>query len=310
MRSRLPLCVLRILICGGIPAILLGTPLVPAQQTPPGNAAIPGEISDGTPSPPAPKPALPDFEVKGTVVREMHVVEAPPMSGLPPVEGTIRVTVNLVEDPKLPDPAPPVPPEPPDPLAKEPLAGRGRRHAETRHAFVSATVYDRDRTLLACYPGGGPHRVVKAWSNLDFNHFSGFGSFEAKDGGGGFRKHSLIMSIGNEDSGAKAALLASGGVSCEAPEIPAIPDGPPAFVVLTENPDPRSLTLIKDLHALHAAEGPRMRAAFEAREKAYRERKAYLLAHPPKPEDITIHFWKREHPVGMSAATVRQGGGS
>ena len=36
-----------------------------------------------------------------------------------------------------------------------------------------------------------------------------------------------------------------------------------------------------------------MEAAYHARVKARAERKAYLLANPPKPNDVTISFWKR-----------------
>jgi hypothetical protein len=36
-----------------------------------------------------------------------------------------------------------------------------------------------------------------------------------------------------------------------------------------------------------------MAEACAAREKAYAARRAYLLANPPKPKDVTVHFWKR-----------------
>lgn len=36
-----------------------------------------------------------------------------------------------------------------------------------------------------------------------------------------------------------------------------------------------------------------MEAAYHAREQARAERKAYLLANPPVPEDVTIRVWRR-----------------
>ena len=48
------------------------------------------------------------------------------------------------------------------------------------------------------------------------------------------------------------------------------------------------------IHDLYRKEGVRMAAAFHAREKANAERKAYLLANPPIPENIVIRFWKRK----------------
>jgi hypothetical protein len=216
------------------------------------------------------------------------------MPGLPPVEGTITLTVRNVADPGLPDPPPP--PEPrsiDDPETKARLAELSAKYRETRVAFVSATVYDRSRTRLTVYPNGGIDKAVTVWSNLDFNHFSGFGSFEAQDASGESRKYSLLMGIGNENPDVRRRLLAERGVEFEEPEIPVLPDGQPSFVIETEAPDPDGVKLIEDLHALYRTERVRMADACAAREKAYEERRAYLLANPPKPKDVTVHFWKR-----------------
>ena len=149
--------------------------------------------------------------------------------------------------------------------------------------MLSATVYDHNRTLLHCnISGGGAAEEITAWSNLDFNHFCGLGGFEVTAANGKVRSYSLMMSIGDENA------------NHEGPAIPAIPDGAPAFVIQGEHPDPVSLTVIEDLHAYYRTEGHRMAEAAAAREKAYEEKKAYLLANPPKPKDVTVHFWKRE----------------
>lgn len=270
---------------------------------------IMGGISDGTPSVPAPKPALPDFRVKGTVVRQFDVVEAPPMVGLPPVAGTITATVHLVEDPGLPDPPPPPPPlAVDDPTVQARLAKMTREYPDIQLLFLSATVYDHSRTLLRCYPSGNGKREVTAWSNLDFNHFSGFCTFQVKGGDGEVRSYGLIMGLGNEDTERSAKLRTEHGIEYDAPEIPALPDDKPAYVIEEDSPDPEAAGIIDDLHELYRVEGTRMAVAYQARIKAEEARRAYLLANPPKPKDVTIHFWERSHPVGMSADTIKKEG--
>jgi hypothetical protein len=194
----------------------------------------------------------------------------------------------------LPDPPPP--PEPPsfdDPEVRERFAEWAAKHRQSTIAFISATVFDRSRTLLTVYPEGGIEKAVTGWSNLDFNHFSGFPSFEASEPGGEARSYSLLMGIGNNTADFRHRAAEAAGVETADPEIPPLPDGPPAFVIVTEDPDPDGLKLIEDLHALYRAEGARMAEAGAAREKAREERRAFLLANPPKPKDVTIHFWKR-----------------
>ena len=216
--------------------------------------------------------------------------------------GTITIKVHTVTDPGLPDPPPPLPALPvTDPEVKARLAEMSAKYKQTQLVFLSATVYDHKRTLLRCYPSGNRGKEITAWSNLDFNHFCGFGDFEATGADGEVRKYALLMGIGNENTERRSEWLASKGIEYEGPEIPALPDDKPAFVVETENPDPESTTLMEDLHALYRAEGVRMAEACVAREKAREARKAYLLANPPKPKDVTIHFWKREKPVAPAA---------
>ena len=271
-------------------------------------ASIPGKISDGTPSPPVPPPVLPDFKIKSTVVREMDVLEAPPLAGLPPVEGTITATVHLVEDPKLPDPPPALVP-PIDSMVPPRVIDRNLSEW-SRSVFVSAMVYDHSRTLLRCHPTGNVKKEIIAWSNLDFNHFSGFSKFEIKAADGTVRQYSLMVSICNVDSQKQAALQARLNRSYEPPVIPALPEGQPAYLVQTNAPEPAGQQLVADLHQLYQNEGPRMAAAYQARIQAQAERRAYYLANPPIPKDVTLNFWEREHPVGMTTDTIKKGGGN
>ena len=289
--------------------IVIGAEEVVYQEgfEPQGEAVISGAISEGNPSPPLLPLVLPDFKVKSTVVRELDVVEPPPMSGLPPVTGTITETVNLVEDPKLPDPPPP----PAPPLDSGARIALKDDSARSRCLFLSATVYDHSRTLLRCYTSGNVQNEITAWSNLDFSYFSGFSNFTVKRTDGQVRAYDMMgMGIGNEDTVKRAYLVAKHGGNYKAPEIPSLPDGDPAYVIVSENPDKESVEIMEDLHQLYRNEGPRMKEAYLARIKADEERRAYLLANPPIPEDRTIHFWERDHPVGMAASTIKKEGGN
>jgi hypothetical protein len=284
---------------------IAGTEVRTAPETT--DATIPDRITDGTPQlPPAPV-VKPDFQIESTQVKRVDVVEAPELPELPPVEGRITIRVHTVADPGLPDPPPPLPPlEVDDPQVLARLAELRAKYKETKAVFLSATVYDGKRTLLRCYPSGDVKKEIAAWSNVDFNHFCGFGGLEATGADGEVRKYSLLMGIGSENTNKRAAFLASRGMEYKVPEIPVIPDGEPAFVIQTESPDPESVTLIEDLHALYRIEGARMAEACAAREKAREERKAYLLANPEKPKDVKVHFWKRDKSAANTQAKGEQ----
>ncbi len=237
----------------------------------------------------------PDFRVAGTRAKRLYVVEAPPLPGLPPVEGSITLTVQSVADPGLPDPPPPAPSIMPDDAELEGrFAEAVGKHLETRFAFVSATVYDRSRTRITCHSNGGHGEAVTAWSNIDFNHMAGLGNFEATRADGEVRSYYFLMGIGNESTARGRDKITTGDVEYDAPVIPALPDHDPAFVVVTENPHPATVGLIEDLHALYRMEGIRLARDAAAHEKAYQERKAEFLANPPKPKDVTVRFWRRE----------------
>jgi hypothetical protein len=268
-------------------------------------ASIPGPISDGTPSLPPPAPEPIPFHVETSVTKRVHVVESPEMPGLPAPEGDINITVQLVKDPGLPDPPPPMPPAPPDdPAVMARMAELAEKYRETQLVFVSATVYDHYRTFLRCYPSGNGHREeISAWSNLDFNHFSGFATFEVKGTDGETRQYGLVMALGNEEivrTRLREQRLDEHEIEFEPVEIPQLPDlatSGPAFVVKEGDTTNReSMELIEGMHTLYRTEGARMEQAYHARIKAYEDRKAFLLANPPKPKDVTIQFWDREKP--------------
>lgn len=170
----------------------------------------------------------------------------------------------------------------------------------TQLLFLSATVYDSSRTLLRVYPNGKAEGRISAWSNVDFNHFSGFAAYRVKDGvNGAVHEFGLLMGIGNMETAKMQRFAAKAGRDYEAPKIPKMSDlsvGGPAFVIVEGESDSPAMDTLEQLHDLYRKEGARMEVAFHAREKAYVERHDYLLANPPKPEDIVIRFWQRDQP--------------
>ena len=289
-------------------AVLLLITAAPGQQetiqagtVEAGVTAITGSLADGASAEPVSKPASIEFRVNSTVTKRMHVVEAAEMSDLPPVKGTITTTVQLVDDPGLPDPpsasaALPVT----DPTVLARMREMRQKYLTAQIAFVSATVYDHSRTYLRCHPNGRADKPICGWSNLDFMCFSGFGTFQVAGRDGKMRKYALLMSIGGIDTRQRSAFLAKHGRTFVAPTPPALSDlatGGPAFVITDgDTTDPESMALIEGMHDLYRAEGPLMEAAYVARVQAHAERKAYLLANPPVPQDVTVQFWKRNSP--------------
>lgn len=304
-----------------VPFLSLIVPLWGGESTNPVPTAIAmetqitGSIADGKPGLSAPEPTRLDFKVKSTVVREMDVIEPPPMSGLPPIKGTITMTVHLVADPGLSDPPSPLPALPlDDPTVQARLAQMRGKYRWTRMVYISATVYDHARTCFRYRPSGEGSKEMVGWSNLDFNCFSGFATYQVKWTDGEIRQYTLMMGLGNENPRLRAALLAKHDMPYQAPEIPKLPDlaiGGPAFVITEGDADDReAMELIGGLHELYRVEGQRMEDAYQARIRAEEARRACLIAHPPVPKDVTVNFWERSHPVGMASGTIKPGGGN
>jgi hypothetical protein len=251
------------------------------------------------------KPEPLKLKVIGTQNRRIEVVEAPPMAGLRLMKGTINVTVQLTEDPQLPELPLPLPALPPDdPAVLSRMAEFRQKHQALKLAFVSATVYDHKRTLIRCYPNGCEDKEISAWSNLDFNCFCGFGKYEAKGENGEVQTYGLMMGIGNEDTQRISELLKKHSKTYAFPEVPKLPnlaDGGPAFVVIKgDASDPEAMAVITGMHDHYRAEGSQMEEAYRSRLKVDAERRTYLLAHPLLPEDVSIQIWKRE-PSGEAA---------
>ena len=272
---------------------------------------IPEAIADGTPSKPIEKPAPIDFKIITSRTEKVDVVRAPEMHDLPPITGRINVTVQRVQDPELPESPEPLPTiDLEDPIVTAKMEELRQEYRGTSLVFISATVYDHSRTFLRIYPNGGIEGEVTAWSNLDLNHFSGFSTYRVKDGVDGTNyDYGMLMGLGNQDTVTLSKLDFGTDFKYEAPVIPELPDlsvGGPSFVVIEGNADGSAMATLEQIHDLYRKEGKQMEAAFHAREKARAERKAYLLANPPKPDDVTISFWKKSNRPAVAPTKTAQ----
>ena len=216
-----------------------------------------GPISDGTSAEPVAKPAPIDFKILTSHTKRVHVSEAPEFPDLPPVQGTINVTVQNVEDPGLPDP-PVSPLLPATSLDDPPLIEQMEADQETAYntslLLISATVYDHSRTLVTISLSGIAEGGISAWSNLDFNHFSAFYSFRVTEANGTEREYALMMGIGNEEALPPDA---------DQPQIPNLPDLPtrgPSFLVIQGDTQGEAIKLLTQLHDLYRKEGAQIEA--------------------------------------------------
>ncbi len=264
-----------------------------AQEADIAATGIPGPIADGSQPPAMPLPAPIAFSVLNSVTKNVQVEEPSEISDLPPITGTAKSTIQLVADPGLAEPPPPLPALPlEDPAVQARLSEARSNFSECKILFVSAQVIDRQKTILKCYPNGKLGEEVTVVSNLDFNDFSGFGCFNvAGQGGDGaeeIRQYALIMALDNQSAEGQQQPPPD---AVEWPQAPA--EGEPAYVV-AEGSNEEALQAIEDMHSLYRVEGQRMNAARIAREVALEDRRAYLLANPPKPQDVTIKFWRRK----------------
>jgi hypothetical protein len=245
----------------------------------------------------------------------MDVTKAPEMHDLPPITGTINVTVQLVKDPGLIDPPPPLPTLPPgDPAVIARLAKLSEKYRGTELVFLSATVYNQNRTFLQIDPNGRLDGSVTAWSNLNFNHFSDFSTYQVKDAEDGtLYDFGLLMGIDSIETRRWKEMAEARGVKNKGPELPKIPImcdlavGGPAFIVVEGDANSPAMDTLEQIHDLYQKEGAKMEKAYHVREKARAERKAHLLANPPKPDDVKIQFWKRTQPSPKGVQALKGG---
>ena len=296
-----------------IVATLSGLLPLSAQETvvPKWDVQIPPPIvqDEATREAPAPEPTPIQLDVLTSRTKEVFVREAAEMPDLPPVEGKIKVTVQRVADPGLPDPPPPLPALPPsDPAVIARMEELRETYRGTELVFISSSVYmeTKDspecRTLVRIYPNGQVGSEVVAWSNLNLLHLCGQGGYRLNLEDGTFQDYGLLMGISPvyiENMRRLAAAYA--GREYQEPEIPELPElaiAGPSFVLVEGDIDSPAYATLEQIHDLFRLSGNSLRDQYLAREQARQERKAFLLAHPPKPKDRVFSFYKSPRKSG------------
>jgi len=246
----------------------IGLPLIATAQDAP--VTIVGELSDGTPPPPAPEPELPPVEI-----RETKVVQLPDR----------QVTIHRIADPGLPDPRPKIPErqvmtaEEIDAFRNSPQVQQWlEQAAKTTHLFISATVVDDRATFLRWWHDGAEYQ---AWSNSDWMILTGFAECQKGD------RHfvSLLM----------AGRMGSANLPADSPyRIPADLPAEPGTYRITQGDltNAEAYGGITALHELYRSDYARLKQAYDLREQRRKEREAALRANPPVQEDIVLHYWK------------------
>jgi hypothetical protein len=194
--------------------------------------------------------------------------------------GNRSMIYNLVAPPVIPPiPATAPAPSPPPPAAD---ANTPQQQPALKNValFFSATVYDRGVTQLIWSDVNGRHT---AYSNVDFNYFSGFITLTTTD-----TSYFMVMGLVNSTQ----AQAASDNV-----QIPILPQFNPAaaqYVLAQDGSNPPTDDSLKWLDAMHAyfgANSQQMIDSYNAAQAAQAAQAQWLLAHPPVPQDTTINLW-------------------
>jgi len=274
-----------------IPLALLAaaalTTTLPAQEASkasPTTARVIGKIPDG--SPPPPEPAKPGFIVPTRDILKTVTHQ----------QGGRTITIRQIKPIALPEPAKPIPlPDPTTPAIQERIAEVQAEHPNQEFLLVGATVYhSKDATVRSFVTISplGRAQPVTLWSSADFALLSGFPSFIGSDG----ETHSLIMAWGNTEIEAISDIPTTRGRDLALTKAPALPAGKATFAVLSENPDPATLASIQSLHDLYNNQHDQLLTAYQGREQARIQLEAELKAHPPKPKNIVLNYWRTQTP--------------
>jgi hypothetical protein len=274
------------------------------QDVPKWDVEIPPPVVPETPAEPAPSPDPIEFDVLSSRTKDVYVRESSEMPELPPVEGNIKVTVQRVANPGLPDPPPPLPALPPDdPEVIARMEELRETYRGTDLVFLSASVHmetkdaQEARTFLRIYPNGRVGNEVVAWTNLNLLHLCGQGGYRLNLEDGTHQDFGLLMGISPIYVETMRRLAASkAGREYQEPEIPELPDlatAGPSFVLVEGEIDSPAYATLEQIHDLFLVSGDAIKDRYLALQQAREERKAYLLANPPKPKDVTVRVWRR-----------------
>ena len=239
--------------------------------------------------------------VKNVIVDTCFVTESPQLSGLPPSSGIITTTARLIEDPGLADPEIPAQPIPSQSSTTTPLALFREEQKKVRTVILSATVINQSYSLLR-WQFKGSVKQISVWSNLNFNHFAGITKIQFEGEDAQTRQYSLLMGIGNADSEKRNYRYTQAGPLNPTGQWPVgLADlneyGPDYKVIEGDVADQELVAVIQCINEHYREHGETMASNYSARIIAHEQKKAWLLANPPTPEDVNVSFWERSQPL-------------
>ncbi|MCF7734609.1 MAG: hypothetical protein K9N23_23200, partial [Akkermansiaceae bacterium] len=260
---------------------------------------------DNTPiSPPPSAPPKAPFVHRPETLREAKTIQ----------QGGRAVTLQRIDP--LPVPPPPEPAKPPTAEERAAFAARSAAfratHPRENLLMLGGTLYLSEshppRAFVRHWPSGGGE-AVSFWTNIDLRELRSVDRFIDSAG----RRHQLFMLWSIIRTDRISAAWAAKGHAWQPPAFPTFPgetptgagqpatlSGPASFIPTPDSPaDPALLATVGELHKLYNNERPRLHAAYLTRENARLAREAELKANPPRPQDITIHYWlKTTSPEG------------
>ena len=239
-----------------------------------------GTIPDGTPPPPAEsKP--------GFMVPKKDIIDTSTQQ-----EGGRTITVREIKPIVLPSPpAEPIPTAPTD-ASRFPIAETQLDRPKFPIVNLSATVYQpkdtAPRTLVRWWPLG-KGESIEFWSSADFTLIAGgIQSFADSTGA----THLLTIGCGKVDTDRLTDLQAA-----KAPTIPEFPAGQATVAYVGKAPGEDEALVIQSLLHLYNKNHATLLTAYQGREQSRLALAAELKAHPPKPKDITLNYWRTEKPA-------------
>ena len=226
---------------------------------------ITSPLSDGVPAPIVKQPEPPEFSVlwereikQGGRKVKVRKALAPELQD---VEPTRRKTSNF------------------SPKQTASFINQASQDIPQHVVIVSATVYDGQFTRMT------------AWSNVNWNHLSGFTSFEGRNQAFSI----MIMTLGDVSRKElrKAQKSNPSIVIPQVPkELPSLSKSEPLYVITDDgNNNETCLEFLEAIHDLYVTENKRLREAYRSRESYKREKQRELLKNPPKPQDLELTFW-------------------
>ncbi len=173
--------------------------------------------------------------------------------------------------------------------------------------MISATVFrspdSPPRTLVNLTPQGTGGSAT-FWSSADFALFTGLASFIDSDG----NSRSLMMGWDTQQIDHMSDLMVNQTDEGGPPQLPAIPAGKATFVIAGAAPTAETLAAIQALHDVYNNEYERLKTGYEGRERARIAKEAELKAHPPKPKDIILNYWRIPDAAVPAASAPAEGG--